>query len=749
MAKQTVAQLKAWFRKGLKPTEEQFAALLDSYVHKDDEIDINKVKGLVALLNKKYDQAAGEVLKARLAELEEVLGEVDQAIVQSHIAQQKEIDALKSEAIKEFAGVVYHESEASGKTVGEIYYAKAEGYFVEVTEDGIRKADAPYNKSDDVGGRYWGNPDLFYRIGADLYKLTEGGNMVKYALVSELTGGSGEVDLSGYLTIEEAEVKWSEIEEALGVLDQEIAQSDIAQQKEIDALKLERIREFAGVVYHQEEASGKAVGEIYYAVAEGYFVEVTEDGVHMASYPYNDSDSIGGSHWGNKELLYRKGTDLYKLTEEGNMERYALMTDLEALDTTGIKVAGSEAEIENLDNGQLAGVYAPDTRYSGKRLTEVGMAAADEDGYLIDAAGATAVRKITFAEGLNVDDEIELVFSCNGGDEGELKQVITLNGSNVTMTLWHKLAGELTREVISGAHYLGDDYYLVSYRRTGGDVTATASNFSAFVSEIGTWLGEAVTVSGGKAETLTHYTKTSKGLVEFVPMKVWRTNWRWLAAEEFSEVQLSADEYQQLSDANLVIIDGNIADKAMSETGISLSGIEYRMGNAITTRDYYITLQEDGTGKISVTSQNSVVIPAEGGALQLGTTLGELSQMAINVTKPFFVDVTLGKAYYTENGAQNDLSGIPLYLSQGDSHPQMAEIWHSFACKTEGRTRVKCEPITTELWEITVVYDNGVQHKQWLDLSGVTHIGMMSYTLDVSGYALPYIAEGVSIKIYQ
>lgn len=670
MAKQTVAQLKAWFRKGLKPTEEQFAALLDSYIHKDDEIDINKVKGLVALLNKKYDQAAGEALKARLAELEEVLGELDQVFAQSDNAQQKEIDALKLERIREFAGVVYHQGDASSKTVGEIYYAKAEGYFVEVTETGVLKAPYPYNNSDSIGAEYWGNRELLYRIGADLYKLTEDGNMVKYALVTEITGGDGEpIDLSGYLTIEEAE---------------QIYQTE----EDVDA----KIEELKG---------------------EDLSFETLKD---MEKTIFDESD---------------------KLAELWNI--------VSMIDTAGIKVVETEAELEDIDNGQLAGVYAPDTRYSGKRLTEVGMAAADENGYLINAAGATAVKKITFAEGLTIDDEIELVFSSR---DGQMKQIVTLNINGVNLALWHKEVGAIDAYNISGSYSFGGEYYLTAYKRS--DVTVTTSNFSAWIEEINAWLGEVIEVSGGNAETLTHYTKTSKGLVEFAPMKVWRADWRQLAAEEILEIQLSADEYQRLSDANLVIIDGSIANKWESETVIDLSEIEYRSGNIIVSRDYRITLQEDGTGKISITNQSSVVIPAEGGALQLSATLGELSQTTININKPFFVDVTLGKAYYTEGDIQNDLGGISLYMSQGENHPQMAEIWHYIAsCNTEGRTRVKCEPLITGLWEVTVVNDNGEERKRWLDLSGVTHIGMMSYTLSVSGYQLPYIADEVSIKIYQ
>lgn len=51
MATTTREQLKAWFRKGLKPLESQFAAWIDSYWHKDDSIPMSSVEGLNDALN--------------------------------------------------------------------------------------------------------------------------------------------------------------------------------------------------------------------------------------------------------------------------------------------------------------------------------------------------------------------------------------------------------------------------------------------------------------------------------------------------------------------------------------------------------------------------------------------------------------------------------------------------------------------------------------------------------------------------
>ncbi|MDE6346826.1 MAG: hypothetical protein K2L55_09165 [Muribaculaceae bacterium] len=63
MAIRTIAQLKAWFRKGLYPTESQFADWLDSYRHKQESVEMSEVSGLTTALNKKYDASEANGLK--------------------------------------------------------------------------------------------------------------------------------------------------------------------------------------------------------------------------------------------------------------------------------------------------------------------------------------------------------------------------------------------------------------------------------------------------------------------------------------------------------------------------------------------------------------------------------------------------------------------------------------------------------------------------------------------------------------
>ena len=51
MAIQSTNTLKNWFKRGLKPLQQQFYDWLDSYWHKDEKIPISTVEGLEGLLN--------------------------------------------------------------------------------------------------------------------------------------------------------------------------------------------------------------------------------------------------------------------------------------------------------------------------------------------------------------------------------------------------------------------------------------------------------------------------------------------------------------------------------------------------------------------------------------------------------------------------------------------------------------------------------------------------------------------------
>lgn len=67
----SIAQLKAWFRRGKYPTEEQFGDWMDSYVHKDeDTIPIAQVEDLPEQLNAKYPMSDGTELERKHQELQ-------------------------------------------------------------------------------------------------------------------------------------------------------------------------------------------------------------------------------------------------------------------------------------------------------------------------------------------------------------------------------------------------------------------------------------------------------------------------------------------------------------------------------------------------------------------------------------------------------------------------------------------------------------------------------------------------------
>lgn len=70
MAIRSIAQLKAWFKRGLYPTQDQFHDWLDSFFHKEDKISPSSVEGLTDQLNGKYPDADGKLLEQKTAELE-------------------------------------------------------------------------------------------------------------------------------------------------------------------------------------------------------------------------------------------------------------------------------------------------------------------------------------------------------------------------------------------------------------------------------------------------------------------------------------------------------------------------------------------------------------------------------------------------------------------------------------------------------------------------------------------------------
>lgn len=70
MAIRSIAQLKAWFKRGKYPAESQFADWIDSFFHKEeDRIPISSVENLSGQLNGKYPASDGEELEKRHEQL--------------------------------------------------------------------------------------------------------------------------------------------------------------------------------------------------------------------------------------------------------------------------------------------------------------------------------------------------------------------------------------------------------------------------------------------------------------------------------------------------------------------------------------------------------------------------------------------------------------------------------------------------------------------------------------------------------
>lgn len=69
MAIRSIAQLKAWFKRGMYPTAAQFADWMDSYRHKEERIDIVSIDRLPEQLNGKYSASDGKQLERKTTEL--------------------------------------------------------------------------------------------------------------------------------------------------------------------------------------------------------------------------------------------------------------------------------------------------------------------------------------------------------------------------------------------------------------------------------------------------------------------------------------------------------------------------------------------------------------------------------------------------------------------------------------------------------------------------------------------------------
>ena len=118
MAIRDISQLKAWFRRGLYPTEGQFADLIDSFRHRLERVALTDVEGLADALNRKYDISSATGLDTRLKRLEELLP----------------ADAGGRPPIMFFDGLTYYAgdlpTQSSSASKGKVLFAVRKGGFV-------------------------------------------------------------------------------------------------------------------------------------------------------------------------------------------------------------------------------------------------------------------------------------------------------------------------------------------------------------------------------------------------------------------------------------------------------------------------------------------------------------------------------------------------------------------------------------------------------------------------------------------
>ena len=83
MATKSLAQLKARFRRGMYPTEEDFADLMDSLFHKtDDVIPIGSVGTLAERLNRKLDTADARQIPSDIGALTDIVNALSRKVAQ-------------------------------------------------------------------------------------------------------------------------------------------------------------------------------------------------------------------------------------------------------------------------------------------------------------------------------------------------------------------------------------------------------------------------------------------------------------------------------------------------------------------------------------------------------------------------------------------------------------------------------------------------------------------------------------------
>ena len=166
---QTKDTLKSYFLTGKYPTEEQFAALIDSFVHKTDSISLQLVEGLTAALNGKANKSVETALADILKKIDD--GELGGMTPDEQAALQKlqemfSVDEAKSwlrvqgESKKYFVALT-ELSTPNAPSVAVTTYRVVTGNVSVVVTNNTSGATMQYSKDE---GKTWNNTTGFVII---------------------------------------------------------------------------------------------------------------------------------------------------------------------------------------------------------------------------------------------------------------------------------------------------------------------------------------------------------------------------------------------------------------------------------------------------------------------------------------------------------------------------------------------------------------------------------------------------------
>lgn len=180
MAVRTISELKKCFRKGMYPTESQFADWLESYRHKGEKLGLSEVEGLAGALNGKYDAGLGR----ELAAMQVKQGEELERLVLVQREQGKDLAEVSALAegvmIYPFDWTCYHGIELIGHPIGTVAFSVELGRFIVRGESGIIDYNEYNTQGDD--GKIRPKRDRIYRREDRLYVIRHDAETDTYRL---------------------------------------------------------------------------------------------------------------------------------------------------------------------------------------------------------------------------------------------------------------------------------------------------------------------------------------------------------------------------------------------------------------------------------------------------------------------------------------------------------------------------------------------------------------------------------------